>query len=99
MVRWAVSARLRDLLKPDSSPKTQEKSHKQFQRLVDWFLNTGSVNQQPLPGPRLITADINRVKDYFTMNPRAHLRSAMVDLDMSIGKIWKILRREYYSGE
>ena len=30
----------------------------------------------------LITADINREKDYFTMDPRAHLNVAMVDLNI-----------------
>ena len=77
-------------------PKNPRKvpHHYQFHRLVDRFLKTGSVNQQPPPGPKLITADINRVKDYFNMNPRAHLRVAMIDLDMSIGKIWKILRKD-----
>ena len=77
-------------------PKNPRKvpHQKQFQRLVDRFLKTGSVNQQPPPGPKLITADINRVKDYFNMNPRTHLRVAMIDLYMSIGKIWKILRKD-----
>ena len=52
------------------------------------------MNQQPPPGLELITLDINRVSDYFTMNPRAHLREAMADLEMSIGKILKMLRKD-----
>ena len=66
----------------------------QIQRVVDRFLTTGSVNPSSPPGlPPTLEGDITRVKNYFDRNPRAHLRAAMVDLDMSIGKVWRILRK------
>ena len=52
------------------------------------------MNQKPPPGLELITLDINRVSDYFTMNPKARLREDMLDLDMSIGMILKMLIKD-----
>ena len=65
-----------------------------FQRVIDRFLRTASVRQSTPAGlPPTPAEDIQAVKDFFQRNPKAHLRAAMVELNLPIGKIWMILRK------
>ena len=67
---------------------------KQIQRVVTRFLTSGSVNPAKSVGkPSTSEQDVMAVKEFFIRNPRAHLRAAKVELDMSINKIWRILRK------
>ena len=69
-------------------------SRNAFRRLVDRFDSTGST--RPVVGtgrgPTPET-DIDKVKKFFEENPQAHVREASQRLDMSFGKVWKVLRK------
>ena len=65
-----------------------------FQRLVDRF-RTVAATRPCVPSGRHPTtaAEVEQVKDFFLRNPTVHVRQASNELKMSIGKVWKILRR------
>ena len=66
-----------------------------FQRLIDRFLNQGSVIQKTPEGlPPHSEDEIHAVKMFFERDPKAHIRKAVVELAMPYGKVWKILRKD-----
>ena len=71
--------------------------HKQqFKRVVEKFNGCGDVGDpkpKPKPGGNIPPADVQAVKDFFDTNKEAHLKEASLDLGMSVGKIWFILRK------
>ena len=75
------------------NPRKAPKRH-QIERVIARFQKSGSVNPPtPLGQDATSQEDVMAVQEFFTRNPRAHLRHAMVELDMSINKIWRILRK------
>ena len=69
---------------------------KQFKRVVEKFNGCGDVNDpkpKPKPDEKVPSSDVQAIKDYFDSNEEAHLREASHDLDMSVGKIWFVLRK------
>ena len=69
-----------------------------FQRVIDRFLSSASVMPRVPKGLTPCTPeDVQRVKDYFTVNPKNHIRSAVTELGMSFGKILrKVLKLKPY---
>ena len=68
----------------------------QFQRVLDKFDASGDVGDpqvKPRVGDSVPQCDVQAVKDYFTLNDKAHIREAARELGYSIGKIWFILRK------
>ena len=48
---------------------------------------------KPKPDEKVPLSDVQAIKDYFDSNGEAHLREASHDLNMSVGKIWFVLRK------
>ena len=66
-----------------------------FYRLIKEFENHGTVQHLPITGRRPATVDdVERVKQFFENSPKASIISAVNKLEISYGKIWKILRQD-----
>ena len=67
----------------------------QFQRVIDRFLKTASASPNVHPGSNPTSQQsIQVVKDFFDRNPKAHIRQAVEELDMSFCSVWTILRKK-----
>lgn len=66
----------------------------QFRRVIDRFLESASVRPM-VPTGFAPTSDesVQQVRDFFLLNPKAHIREAAARLGMSYSTVWKILRK------
>ena len=68
---------------------------RQFKRVIYNFLESASVRPTvPVGRPPTSEEDIQRVKDFFTRNPQAHVRQAAEELGVSFGQVWMIMRKK-----
>ena len=68
----------------------------QFKRVIEKFNDCGDIGDPKpklKPGANIPPGDIQAVEDFFDANKEAHLKEASLDLGMSVGKIWFILRK------
>ena len=64
---------------------------REFHRLFKILENHGTVQHLPITGKRPATVDdVERVKQFFENSPKASIRSAINELQISYGRIWKI---------
>ena len=64
-----------------------------FNRLIQRFKVTASVRPAKTPGRAPPPPDeVQKVEQFFTEHPKAHIRLAAKKLGMSFGKVWRILR-------
>ena len=64
----------------------------QFQRVIDLFLETSlACPKVHLGHAPTSQQSIQEVKEFFVRNPKAHIRQAVEELDMSFGCVWTIL--------
>ena len=65
-----------------------------FQRVIDRFLKNDSEKETTPRGQAPISDDdVKSVRDFFKRNPKASIRMARDQLDLSFGSVWKILRK------
>ena len=81
---------------PKSSPRDVP-NRKQFQRVLEQFNGSGDVGEaKPKHNVKdsVPQADTDAVQEYFEVNKEAHLRDAVRDLGISLGKVlkWKAYR-------
>ena len=63
-----------------------------FHRLIKKFENHGTVQHLPITGRRPATVyDVGTVKQFSENSPKASIRLAVNELEISYGRIWKIL--------
>ena len=77
-----------------SSPR-QVPHIRAFHRLIKKFENHGTVQHLPTPaGKRASVDDVEKVKRFFENSPEASIRSAVAELALSYGRIWRILKQD-----
>lgn len=68
---------------------------KAFERVRKRLETTANAHTQHPPGLASVSAeDIESVRRYFDEHKKAHIRQATLELNLSYGKIWRILRQE-----
>ena len=71
----------------------------QFERLLKRFnclKKTGAIHRIAPPGKASsfsVENDVEKVRKYFLDHPKAHIRGAVTELNISYGKIWNILKK------
>ena len=61
-----------------------------FKRVIDRFEASASVRPMVPAGlPPLSPDSIAQVRDFFSRNPKAHIRQAVAELGMSFGQVWR----------
>ena len=66
----------------------------QFKRVIDQFLNSASVRPRVSAGlPSTSEESVQEVKNFFVMNPKAHIREAVDKLGMTYRQVLRILRK------
>ena len=68
----------------------------QFERLLKRFEKTGTVHHTSPPrkaSTLSVVDDVEKVREYFFDHLRAHIRSAVTEMNMSYEKIWNILKK------
>ena len=65
-----------------------------FSRVIARLQDNGSAHPRPAPGKEEISVDtVESVRNFFMENERSNIREASSRLNLSIGTVWKILRK------
>ena len=68
---------------------------KAFARLMDRLRNHGSAHSRKAAGNESLSEEtVQRVKNFFIVNDRNHIREASNVLNLSVGTVWNVLQKK-----